>query len=252
MDQTKQKFLNSLKWPVIFVAVLLVVHLVQSATNGSLGIYGVFPRNFKGLIGIITAPLIHGDFPHLFSNSAPLLLLGTMIFYFYRSVAMKSILLIYFLSGLAVWLFAREVLHIGASGVVYGLVSFVFWNGIFRRNLKSIVLALVVTVLYSGYFLGLIPHQEGISWESHLFGAIAGIIASYLYKEQIENDEIIEEVQWDDEEEVYFLPRDIFERTKEERRLEQLRLIEEQRLAREEAMRKAREDSNDWFSNSTF
>jgi membrane associated rhomboid family serine protease len=132
-------------------------------------------------------------------------------------------LMIYLLTGLAVWIFGRRVFHIGASGVVYGLVSFVFWMGIFRRSLKSIILALIVTVLYSGYFLGILPNQEGISWESHLLGGIVGIFAAYWFKEQIEMDEEVQKASWENEplDSKYFLERDIFDKTKLEREQEQ-------------------------------
>ena len=121
------------------------------------------------------------------------------------------------------WLFARPVHHIGASGVVYGLLSFVLFSGIFRRNLKSIALALSVTVLYSGYFYGLLPLNEKISWESHLFGALVGVLVAYLFKGQIEEDEVAEKPSWanDSDDQDYFLPRDAFAKTKREKLEEQ-------------------------------
>ena len=131
-------------------------------------------------------------------------------------------LMIYILTGLSVWIFGRRVFHIGASGVVYGLVAFVFWMGIFRRSIKSIILALIVTVLYSGYFFGILPNQEGISWESHLLGGIVGIFTAYWFKEQIEADELPPPPSWANEptDKSYFLDRDAFEKTKAEREQE--------------------------------
>jgi membrane associated rhomboid family serine protease len=103
--------------------------------------------------------------------------------------------------------------HIGASGVVYGMVSLVFWTGIFRRNMKSVVLALIMLVLYAGYFAGIVPGKEGISWESHLLGAVAGILMAWVYKKDIEVDEIPEIIAEEEEEEKeFFLPRDVFEK----------------------------------------
>ena len=170
--------------------------------------------------GIITAPLIHGDWNHLVSNTLPLLALGLLIFVFYKKVALKSFALIYLLTGIAVWLFGRNVFHIGASGVVYGLVSFVFWSGIFRRNVKSIVLALIILIMYSGYFLGVVPGQEGISWESHLLGALAGILVAYIFKNEIEQDEIPIVYQLEESNEPFF-EKDTFDKTREEREREQ-------------------------------
>ena len=183
--------------------------------------YGIFPRETDGLIGIFTSPLIHGSWEHLLSNSAPLFVTTTIIHFFYKRVALSSFFFIYFLTGASVWMFGRSVYHIGASGVVYGLVSFIFWSGVFRRNIKSIVLALVVLILYSGYLSGILPTQEGISWESHLLGGIVGIIVAYLFKGLIEKDETPED-PWADEDETqhHLLPGDTFLKTKEERRME--------------------------------
>ena len=240
-----QRVLRSLKFPLQFVGVLWVVHLVQVLTI-DFGFLGLFPRALFGLRGIILAPLIHADWQHLISNSAPLLVLGSIIVVFYRRVAWRSMLMIYLLTGLAVWLFGRTVFHIGASGVVYGLLSFVFWSGIFRRNVKSIVLALIVLFLYSGLFLGILPNQEGISWESHLLGAIMGIFTAYWYKEEIEqgeNDRYIPSWELEPEQETpYFLDRDVFDLTK----------LERQQRAREAQERRLRDPFDGNNSSSTL
>ena len=132
---------------------------------------------------------------------------------------MRSIVWLYLLSGLGVWIFAiPNSYHIGASGVVYGMVSLVFWNGVFRRNVKSIVLALIVLVLYAGFFEGIVPGKEGISWESHLLGGVAGIVLAWVYRRDIEEDELQPPVVEETEEREYFLPRDTFEMTRSQRR----------------------------------
>lgn len=121
-------------------------------------------------------------------------------------------------------MFGRSVYHIGASGVVYGLIAFIFWTGIFRRNIKSIVLALVVVILYSGYFGGIVPFKEGVSWESHLLGGIVGIVIAFIFKSIVEVDEE-ENPVWAQElegDEKHFLPRDSFVKTKAEKLKEQL------------------------------
>lgn len=184
-----------------------------------LGVFGVFPREMNGLPGILTAPLIHGSFQHLFSNVLTLFTLMVVIMLFYPRVAFSSFFMIYLLTGISVWLLARSVFHIGASGVVYGLISFIFWLGVFRRSLKSIVLALVMIIMYAGYFEGILPNQPGISWESHLLGGLVGIVVAFLKKSEIEDDEIEKRYDWEDEEEKKepFLPPDVFDKTKEER-----------------------------------
>jgi len=171
----------------------------------------------------------------------------------YRKVALKSIGMMYFLTGLAVWLFARPVFHIGASGVVYALVSFVFFSGLFRRNIKSIILALIVTLLYSGMVTGIFPNKEGISWESHLFGALIGLYVAYFYKNEIEQDDEGNESPWVrkerfvEEEGQYFLNRDTFEMTKAERAAQMQKLNE---LKRQRAMREQGGNSG-WTSDDT-
>lgn len=211
---------SSVRVPLMVVGVLWVVHIVQVLSRVDFGVLGTLPRQVQGLRGVLLSPLIHSDWEHLLSNSAPMLFLLVMIRLFYNKVANRSFVMIYLLTGITVWLFARNVYHIGASGVVYGLVSFVFWTGIFRRNLKSIVLALIVTFLYSGLFLGVLPNQEGISWESHLIGGLVGIFVAFWYKDYIEKDEESYVPSWESEpqpDQRFFLPRDAFERTKIQR-----------------------------------
>jgi membrane associated rhomboid family serine protease len=241
LELTRRHLLDSLRFPLLLTIVLWMVHLLQNALEFDPGMYGIMSRRLWGLRGIFTAPMVHGSWGHLVSNTFPLFVLTAMILYFYRKVAMRAFWLIYILTGTAVWLFAaRPVSHIGASGVVYGLVAFIFWNGIFRRSFRSIILAAVVMLLYSGMFLGILPDQEGISWESHLLGSISGILASYWFKGEVEEEESLEERDpFADErnlEKEYFLPRDTFEKTKAERQAE----------ADEEARRRAQQD-NDVF-----
>jgi membrane associated rhomboid family serine protease len=180
--QERKQNISKLLTPLIFPAVLWIVHLLSLLLNEDLTTLGLLPRNLIGLLGIITSPLIHADFSHLISNTIPLIILGWIIFYFYPKVSYILFVFIYFLTGLLVWIFARQVYHIGASGIVYGFVSFLFFSGIFRRDNTSITLALVITFLYGGLVWGMIPGWKGISWESHLFGTITGLTAAYLFR----------------------------------------------------------------------
>lgn len=168
--------------PLIFPVLLWIIHLVSIILDQDLSRLGLLPRKPVGLLGIITSPLIHGDFSHLISNTFPLIILGWIIFNFYNKISYLLFFFIYLLTGILVWIFARQVYHIGASGIVYGFVSFLFFSGIFRRDNKSIALALVITFLYGGLVWGILPGLEGISWESHLFGGITGLIAAYLFR----------------------------------------------------------------------
>jgi len=176
--------------------VLWLIHLITYLFDIYTFKLGILPRNINGLVGILISPLIHGSFSHLLSNTAPLILMGIGIFYFYEKVAYKVFTIIYLGTGLLVWIFAREVYHIGASGVIYGFVSFLFFSGIFRKDNRSIALALVVIFLYGGLIWGVLPVEKGVSWESHLFGAIVGIIVAFIFR-KIDPPKRYE---WEDEE----------------------------------------------------
>jgi len=186
MSKNKEKsgVIQSLKLPIIFVAILWVIEIIDFLIPIDLDhIFGLLPRNIDGLLGILTYPLMHGDFAHLISNSFPLIVLGFLLLQSYRKVAWKTLAFIYFASGVALWFFARENFHIGASGVVYGLAFFIFASGVFRKDIKSIALALIVAFFYGGIVWGVLPIQEGVSWEGHLFGAIAGVFCAYRFKD---------------------------------------------------------------------
>lgn len=218
MANSRRSFLELIQLPTYLVLSLWIIHFFKISGVVRSGVFGLMPRDMSHLYGILTSPFIHGDFQHLISNSVPLFVMTLMILFFYKRIAYRSIMLIYVCTGLAVWTLARpNVIHIGASGVVYGLVSFVFWTGLFRRNVKSIMLALIMVFLYSSLFLGVFPGKPGISWESHLFGGIVGIIVAYFMRNIKEDDE--DRDPWKDEKpsEDYFLPRDTFEETLLER-----------------------------------
>ncbi len=221
----KQKFRESLIIPFWLIVLLWAIQAFQSLTGVSLGTYGVYPREVFGLRGILFSPLLHSGWSHLLANTPPLFVLTAMALFFYRRIAFRSFAMIYLLTGIAVWLFARDrAFHIGASGVVYGLVAFMFWNGIFRRNLKSIVLSLIIVFYYGGMFVGIVPGEKDVSWESHLLGGLVGIFAAFWYKGVDEPDEHRPLYSWEQEgesEQSHFLDRGTFDQTKEERKREQ-------------------------------
>ncbi len=223
-DNTRRpsRFRSSATFALQLSGLIAALHLLHAITGFPPHSWGILPRSTEGLQGIVFAPLLHGSWGHLFSNLPPLLALTFILFYFYRRVAWPAFLMIYLLTGTTVWALGRSVWHIGASGVVYGLVAFVFWSGIFRRNLKSIILALVVLMYYGSMFTGILPGQEGISWESHLLGALVGIFAAFWFKNDKEKDETPQRYSWEEEPESleepppYFDP-DVFEKHKSER-----------------------------------
>ncbi|MGB0838712.1 MAG: rhomboid family intramembrane serine protease [Chitinophagales bacterium] len=196
IKKAKDHVQDSLFYPIMFVVILWAIKVVELMSSTSFAGFGVLPRNTDGMIGILTYPLIHGNaragdvlgnFSHLFSNSVPLIVLGFIILHSYRRVAWRSIAIIWVGSGLLVWLFANPFslhnsYHIGASGLVYGLAFFVFFSGVFRKDVSSIALALLVAFLYGGIVWGVLPLQEGVSWEGHLGGAIMGVLSAYYFR----------------------------------------------------------------------
>ncbi len=151
-----------------------LVFTVDNFLAFDLKVFGILPRTLHGTIGIITAPLIHGDSTHIISNTIPILFLGWALFFFYENIAPRVFYLCYFLTNILVWLVARPNLHIGASGLLYGLASFLVFYGIFKKDFKSILISVVVVFFYGGMVYGILPTQPGISWESHLMGGIVG------------------------------------------------------------------------------
>jgi len=205
--QTQPTFKNSLYWPAAFVLLLWIIEVAEKTLEVSWGhLLGVLPRTWEGLNGILTFPLVHGDWGHLASNSLPLLVMGTAIFYFYRPVALRVIGIIYILHGVLVFTGARQVFHIGASGLVYGFAIFLLVSGILRKERSLMALSMLVIFLYGGMLWGVLPIREGVSWEGHLFGALAGLFCAFFYKhegpqrqkyEWEEADELPDKGVWD-------------------------------------------------------
>lgn len=179
----KSKLFHTFFFPVMFIIILWLVKFIELVFDYPLYNLGVYPRHIKGVVGVFTSPLIHANFSHLFSNSIPLFVLGSGLFYYYRTVAYKIFFLILFATGFWVWVSARPSYHIGASGVVYGLASFMFVSGAIKKNMSLAAFSLVVVFLYGNMIWGVLPVMPHISWESHLMGAIAGIVMAVYYKE---------------------------------------------------------------------
>lgn len=156
------------------------------------------PRRWSGLIGIITAPFAHGSFEHLMTNTLPLGLLTALALYAYPLAVRYALPMIWLLSGTAVWLFARPSLHIGISGIVHGLMFFLFVIGLLRRDRLGIAISLVVFFLYGGMVMTVLPREENISFEYHLTGALAGLIAAIAFRKR-DPKPIRKRYDWEDE-----------------------------------------------------
>ncbi|MEN1729739.1 MAG: rhomboid family intramembrane serine protease, partial [Pseudomonadota bacterium] len=145
--------------------------------------FGLRPREPIGLLGLLTTPLLHGNFNHLLSNTIPLFVGGVALLFLYPSAALRAVPAIYLGSSALAWLFARPSLHIGASGLVYGLLAFVFVSGILRRDLRSVGVSLMIWLLYGSMIWGVIPSGQGTSWELHFSGAAIGVVMAYWLKQ---------------------------------------------------------------------
>ncbi|MCJ8166703.1 rhomboid family intramembrane serine protease [Pontibacter sp. E15-1] len=167
----------------LFAALLALISLLTFLTGANLTWLGILPRNFFGLIGIVTGPLIHSGLLHLLSNAFPLVLLSGFILFLHRRLATRVFLLVYLLSGALTWLIGRQAYHVGASGLVYGLAGFLLFNGFLRQNRGAMAVSLAVLFLYSGLFYGLFPNEEQVSWEGHVSGLVAGLVAAVVYGE---------------------------------------------------------------------
>ncbi len=178
----KNKILSSFFYSGLFVLILWIVQFTQWTIDKDISTYGILPGKVEGLIGILTAPLIHADFSHLVSNSVTLFFLLFGIFYFYRTSVVKIFFIIYIVHGLLVWLFARQSYHIGASGLLYGFAGFLFFSGLFRKDKRSMALSLLIVFLYGGLVWGVLPTDPKISFESHLSGALVGIICAFIFR----------------------------------------------------------------------
>jgi len=183
MPEERKDLLLPLLFPGVLTIVLVMIKLFEVAQEMPLYSLGIRPREVTGLLGIITSPLIHGDWQHLVSNASPILGLGWMVGYFYPRASLGVLLHSWWVTGLVVWIVAGgHAWHIGASGVIYAWAFFLVASGLLRKERRrSIVIALVV-VFYGGMLWGLMPGQIGISWESHLAGAAVGLILALIYR----------------------------------------------------------------------
>ena len=165
-----------------FAALICVVKLAELLLGVDLYHLGVYPRTLSGLVGIVTAPLVHGSWQHAFGNTVPIVVLGSMLIYGYPKSRYWALAGIWLLSGAGVWLFARESYHLGASGLTHGIFFYLFVGGILRRDKRSAALLMLAFYLYGGMLLTIFPRDPAVSFESHLFGAMAGAFCAYLFR----------------------------------------------------------------------
>ncbi len=172
-------------YPILFVLLIWIVFWVEIRFGFDFNYLGVRPRTLEGLRGVILSPFIHSDIKHLFNNSIPLFVLSMALFYFYRGIAWQILLFGILLAGLFTWGIGRPSNHIGASGVIYLLASFLFFKGIISSYYRLIALSFIVVFLYGGMLWFVVPVDPGISWEGHLSGLLVGLAFAFIYKQRI-------------------------------------------------------------------
>ncbi len=199
MKKEYKNLISAIILPSLLVGLIWSFHSIN-LSNPQLELYklGILPRSLKGLIGIITSPLIHStdSFSHIINNTPPLFVLLSLVYITFKNKTFKILAFIWFALGLWVWISARENYHIGASGVVYGLAFFLFFSGAFRKNKQMMGISLLVAFLYGSMIWGLFPIDYTVSHEAHISGALAGIaMAIYMKNKGPVNDKYNLEVQ---------------------------------------------------------
>lgn len=180
--KAKFNFRLALKTALVLTGILWTIFVIDAAFGLRLARFGLRPGSISGLTGIITVPLLHGSFNHLLSNTLPLVISMTASLYLYPRSAMRVIPLIWLGSGALAWFIGRPTLHIGASGLIYGLLAFVFVSGILRRDMRSVSVSLLVGFLYGSMVWGVLPVRPHMSWELHLTGAVCGVLLAVIYR----------------------------------------------------------------------
>ncbi|MBB1406889.1 rhomboid family intramembrane serine protease [Pseudoalteromonas sp. SG44-5] len=177
---TTRSLLTSKRFAIFsIVTICFVLQLINSLPGINLNGFGIYPRSINGLIGILSAPFLHGSWWHFASNMLPFMVLSWLICQYSVKRFYNVFIFTALVGGFLVWALGRSNIHVGLSGVIYGLWGFILCYGVIRRSFKSIVIAVVVALLYSGFVWGVLPQHLHISFESHLFGALSGLFLGY-------------------------------------------------------------------------
>ena len=198
--KARKNFVLALRLSLWFVGVLWFIQIANDYLGLELARFGLRPRDDVGLLGIVTAPFLHGGFAHLFSNTMPLIVSITAVFYLYPNAALRALPMIWLGGGLLAWFIGRPSIHIGASGLVYGMLAFVFVSGMLRQDFRSMAVSLFVWFLYGSMLWGVLPIRPRMSWEMHLAGAVVGVVMAVLYRDW---DRVpLKRYEWEDDDSV--------------------------------------------------
>ena len=176
------KTLSNIKGICVLMLILYGILIIDLFVPFRINAFGIVPRTKIGLIGVFTSPFLHVSLQHLISNSIPLVIMLLILSVFYEKKWIPVVFIIVLIGGGLTWVFGANGNHIGASGLIYGLAGFLISNGIVEKNIKSLIITIVIGVLYGGLIFGVLPTNRLISWEMHLFGAIGGVISSFALR----------------------------------------------------------------------
>lgn len=209
MFNYKHMFKTQFIWPIVYLFLVVIMYIVQVYVPGVETTLALYPRHFKYILGVFTTVFLHANVSHLSSNVLPLAAGLFCLFYFYKTIAKQVLFFSHFLSGLLIWLLARPSFHIGASGLVYALVFFILISALVRKNKQLMVVAFIILVFQNGLIWGVFPQDNQVSWESHLLGALVGILLAVLYRNKgPQNDN---EKHWNEEEQQEDIYKELLE-----------------------------------------
>lgn len=207
----KRQFLHAIFIPTIVGIIMILTFILEHGMQWNFHSAGIYPRRFENISGVFTIIFVHSDISHLANNVFSFLILGSVLYFFYRQIATKILLISYIISGLILWVIGRESWHIGASGLIYSLAFFLFFSGIIRKHIPLIAISFIVAFLYGSMIWHIFPWQlkDPISWEGHLSGGIIGFLLSIAYRNHGPQKPIKEwEEEDSDEEDYIFIQED--------------------------------------------
>jgi len=199
-NRARANFQLAMRIALVLIGVIWAVFIVDNAFGLRLARFGLRPGSVEGLLGVFTAPLLHANFQHILSNTLPLFISLVAVLYLFPNSSLRVIPAVWLGSGLLAWFFARPSLHIGASGLVYGLLAFAFFSGLLKRDMRSISVSLLIGFLYGSMVWGILPTRPQMSWETHLSGAVVGVMMAIIYRKW---DRVpVKRYDWEDDDSV--------------------------------------------------
>lgn len=196
----KRQFINAVFIPLVIGVMMILSFVLEKGMGWDFHTAGVYPRRIENIWGVFTLIFVHADWSHLANNVISFTVLSSFLYYFYRQLASKILVVSYIFSGLILWIIGRDSWHVGASGLIYALAFFLFFSGVIRRHIPLIAISLVVALIYGNMIWHIFPWEvrDPISWEGHLAGGIIGIILSVYYRNEGPKKPV---KVWDDEDE---------------------------------------------------